>query len=345
VWQDIAVRGTINLGAGPPSGGKTTLLFLILGARLNLGEPVELLGRMVTPAPEGTWIVLIEGEHGETSTCRKIERSCEILRVDDVALQRLIIVARKAVHIGSPEWEDVRRMVAAGLVSDIALDTIARVAPAESNDEAAQVAIFDLVAQTIESAPTEETKPTVWACGHTRKNNKSGGPEDVLGSTQRAGQSDTVFLVEGNKHEGRTQSSLVTFVKLREEPDVYPLPVEYALAWDGDAGKWGMHVQGATADADEPLEARILNQLALGAKTKSALADRLKRSRKDVDDAITVLFDARRIVTADVRVRGQVRKGFALRPADRRRPPPGAPDSIPDEPTDGAPDERTDDVR
>jgi hypothetical protein len=60
-WTDIAILGIIALIAGGPSCGKTTLLFLILVARANLGEPVAILGRGVLPAPTGRFIVLIEG--------------------------------------------------------------------------------------------------------------------------------------------------------------------------------------------------------------------------------------------------------------------------------------------
>lgn len=138
VWVDIAVAGTIVLIAGPPAEGKTTLLFLILAARMNPGEVVKLLGRSIQPAPQGMWIVLIEGEHSESSTSRKLVKSLDLLGLDHAALDRVIIVARKAVLLGSPEWLDVVTLAAAGLVSDIAIDTVARVAPADPNDERQQ---------------------------------------------------------------------------------------------------------------------------------------------------------------------------------------------------------------
>src|SRR6185437_10589352 len=75
VWQDIAVSGTIVLLASGPSEGKTTLLFLLLVARATLGAPVALLGRGVEPASRGKYLVVIEGEHSESSAARKLLRS------------------------------------------------------------------------------------------------------------------------------------------------------------------------------------------------------------------------------------------------------------------------------
>jgi hypothetical protein len=323
VWDDIAVAATINMLAGGPAEGKTTLLFLVLVARMHAGEPIELLGRTVHPAPAGKWIVLIEGEHGEGSTCRKLVRSCELLGVDLEALDRIVIVARKSVRVGSPEWADVTRMVAAGIVSDIALDTIARVAPADANSESEQVAIFDLVARTIEAAPTEADKPTVWAVAHTRKNG-TGGLEDVAGSAQRTGQADTVLLVVGEKEGGRTVASTVTFAKLREEPDDYPEPVTFAIVKQAD-GSRDLVTGADSATHDAPIEERILALLAAGPKTKTNLADKLKCRKTVVEAAITNLFSTRQIQSAEVTFNGRPYKAFGLR-SDARLTPDGTPD-------------------
>ena len=311
VWQDIAVSGTIVLMAGGPAEGKTTLLFLVLVARMHEGPAVELLSRKVTPAPKGKWVVLIEGEHGEVSASRKLVRSCELLNISDLALSRVILVARKAVRIGSVEWKDVCSLVRAGLVSDIALDTIARVAPADANDEAAQVAIFDLVAQAIEEAPNEADKPTVWIVAHTRKGGNGTDVSDVSGSTQRSGQADSVLMVNGEKVDGRVVSSTVTFAKLREDPDEYPVPATFVFVADASG------VKRVTSQEDVPsdtaLEDRILSLLTLGPKTKTTLANALCRSKTDIEAAISALFDARRIVSEKRKVNGRERTHFALR--------------------------------
>jgi hypothetical protein len=308
IFQDIAVAGTIILIAGPPAEGKTTLLFLILAGRLNVGEPIQLLGRRLDPAPKGKWVVLIEGEHSEASTSRKLVKSLGLLGLDDAALDRVIIVARKAVRLGSPEWQDIGHLVAAGLVSDIALDTVARVAPADADNEREQVAIFDAVARTIDLAPTDAVKPTVWAVSHTRKNQTSGGLEDVSGSAQRTGQADTVLMIKGEKVDGRTVSTKVTFQKLREDPDDYPLPVTFSIR-DGV-----VHVSdGAEISDDRTLEARVVESLHRGPKTKTGLSEDLKRSREDVDSAIKNLFAARAITTDYMKIRGKQQKVFKLR--------------------------------
>ena len=329
VWQDIAVSGTIVLLASGPSEGKTTLLFQILIARANLGDAVWLLGRRVQPAPARKYIVLIEGEHAESSAARKLIGSCALLDVDDVALDRVVLIARKAVRIGSAEWADIVHMVAAGLVSDIAIDTVARVAPSDANDEREQVAVFDVVAQAIDAAPSPADRPTVWAAAHTRKNGRTGDLADVSGSAQRTGQADTVMMLAGEKLNGRTVATTVVFAKLREEPAEYPAPVTYSIVSD-DTGRKRLRVAGTSARADgSPLEARILTQLAIGPRTKSALATALGRSRADVDTAITTLFAARRIRSEAITVGGRPFKGFAL----RHREETGPADEVPDEAT------------
>jgi hypothetical protein len=63
------------LVAGKSGDGKTTLLFLVLGARANLEAPITLLGREILPAPPGQFVVLIEGEHSEASAARKLVQS------------------------------------------------------------------------------------------------------------------------------------------------------------------------------------------------------------------------------------------------------------------------------
>lgn len=313
VWRDIAVAATIIVLAGGPGEGKTTLLFLVLIARMNLGDPVDVLGRRVEPAPHGKWIVLIEGEHGETSAGRKLERSCELLGVHNIALQRIVLVARKAVRIGSAAWDDVTKLVAAGLVSDIALDTIARVAPADGNDEREQAAIFDIVAQTIDAAPSEADKPTAWVCAHTRKNATGGDLTDVSGSTQRTGQADTVLLVKGERVDGRTVSSTVTFAKLREEPDDFPTPVTFAIVRTPEGAR-RLDVGDAHGDDDAPLEVRIEHELAIAPRTKNWLATKLHRSKAHIEEAISILFAARHITTTTITTNGREFKAFALRP-------------------------------
>jgi len=311
VWKDIAVAGTIVLVAGPPAEGKTTLLFLILAARANTGAAITFLGRQIEPAPKNSWIVLIEGEHSESSAARKLIRSMQILGIDDAALDRVIVVARKAVKLGSPAWMDVVRLVRAGLVSDIAIDTVARVAPADADNEKDQVAIFDEVAKAIDAAPSPETQPMAWGVAHTRKT-MTGGLADVSGSAQRTGQADSVLLIKGEKVDGRTVSTKVTFEKLREEPDEYPAPVSFAIV--ADTGRPPRIETSCLANVDgRPLETRILELLKVGPKSKKAMCEALHRSHADVDAALTHLFSARDIESVQVPAGNRKVKGFQLR--------------------------------
>ena len=319
-WQDYAVAGTIVLLASGPSEGKTTLLFLILVARASLGRgdrPANawLLEREVHRAPQGRYLVLIEGEHSESSAARKLLGSAAMLEIDEGALDRIIMIARKAVRLGSPEWRDVVRLIAAGLVSDLAIDTVARVAPGEADDERSQVAIFDEVTRAIEMAPAGQERPTVWACAHTRKNGGGDTLADVSGSTQRTGQADSVLLLRGCKVDGRTVATRVVAAKLREEPDEYPAPVTYSIERDevghrhirvlGDEGEGG-------ANDGRPLEDRILDELRAEPRTKTALRERLRRSSDDIEAALSTLFAARRIRTVDTVVGGRSRRAFSL---------------------------------
>ncbi len=320
LWQDIAVAGTVVLVAGPPSEGKTTLVFLILAARLGT-TPVKLLERVILPAPQGRFVVLIEGEHSEASTMRKMVKSLKVMGVDDTGLSRLIVVARKAVIVGSPAWLDIELLIAAGLVSDIGIDTLARVAPAEANDEAAQVAIFNRLAAAIEKGPTEEDRPTVWAIAHTRKGRadaekSSGGLAEVSGSVQRVGQADTVLLVKGEKVDGQTVSSCVSFEKLREDPEDYPKPVKFSIVKGVDGEPMMANATGAANTRPEaPLEERVLEQCRLQPRTKGELKRFFNRSDRDIDTCISNLFDARAISKTMVTKGGREWPAFEARRA------------------------------
>jgi AAA domain len=308
VWQDIATAGGVVLLAGAPGEGKTTLLFLVLLARAAHERAHELLGRTIRGAAKGKYIVLVEGEHSEGSTARKLLASAKMLGIDDSATDHFIVVARRAIAIGSPAWQDIVALVSAGLVSDIAVDTIARIAAADADNEQQQVAIFEAVSQAIESAPAASEKPTVWVVAHTRKNNLTGGLADVSGSTQRTGQADTVLLVKGQRQNGRVASTSVTFAKLRETPNHHPAPATLTIT-DGQI------VDGLAPDIRIPLEDRILELLNAEPKNKNMLARALDRSGKDIEAALTKLFREKKIVSEIRSVRGKSCKFFLPRVA------------------------------
>lgn len=308
-WQGIAVVGTIIVLGGPPGGGKTSLLFLILCARANPTAPISLLGREVRPASEGSFVVLIEGEQSEGSTARKLVRYLEILGLPDDTLDRIIIVARKAVRLGSPEWRDVEAMVRAGVVSDVALDTLARVAPGDANDEREQVTIFDSIAATIETAP-KDRQPTIWIAAHTNKTGDGISADSISGSRQRVGQGDSILTLKPETVDGRTVAATLFFPKLREEQDDDEItPITFTV----NKSKRAIDCTAGPTERDErPLEERILSLLATGAKTKTAIREALHVRTDDVETAISNLFSVRAIAATDVMVSGRPRKAFRL---------------------------------
>jgi len=309
VWDYIATSGLIVLLAAGPGCGKTTLLFLLIVARANRGAPVKVLGYTMAPSPDGTFIVVVENEHSDESAARILRKSCALLHVDESALDRVILVARGNVRIGSPAWGDVETLIKAGLVSDIVLDTLARTAPSDANDEREQVEVFSRIAQAIELAPSPDKRPMCWTAAHTRKHEGAPSLDDVGGSTQRAGQADVVLLLGAQRTADKLSSVKLVFAKVREkDAEDWPEPVEYVVQ------KSGVVVVDAPESDDRPLEQRILEHLELfGPCTKTQIGKKLGRSKADLEPAITTLFQERRIKTDEVKHGNRTYPGFAVR--------------------------------
>jgi hypothetical protein len=310
-WDSVATAGlTILLAAGPGSG-KTTLLAMLVVARANQGQPVSVLGRLVSPAPRGTFLVFVENEHSDESAARILRKACDQLGVSYDALDRIILVARGSVRIGSAVWGDVERLIAVGLVGDVVLDTLARCTPSASsdaNDEQEQGAVFERISQAIELAPMPEARPMCWVAAHTRKCDGIPTLNDVGGSTQRAGQPDVVLLMGANRSAQRVRSVTVVFGKVREkDAEDWPAPVEYVVT------KAGVELLDAPAGDDRPLEERIVCQLARGPQTKTALATALARSRADLEEPISNLFAAHQIAKTTVKLKGRTWPAFEAR--------------------------------
>jgi hypothetical protein len=317
LWWGIATAAIVTMLSGDPGGGKTTLLFLLLAARLNLGSPVNVLGREVKPAPANQYVVLVEAEHSGESSARKIVQSLHLLGIDDQALGRLILVSRQAVKIGSPEWADIVRMVAAGLVSDIALDTLARVSPdaADPNSERDQAQLFGRIYEAIESAPDGVTKPSVWVAAHNRKGGGE-GLSAVSGSGQRVGQVDSLLVVRAILDaDQRVTSAEVTFPKLRERPDDWPGKIEYTVSKDG------LIVLEGDSKSDRPADERVLEYLRhFGPMTANELRKHLELHHRQVQAAVTKLFKDKCITSVEKDVRGKMEKAFAAVDAALCRP-------------------------
>ena len=118
---------------------------------------------------------------------------------------------------------------------------------------------------------------------------------------------------------GKVVSSTVYFKKLRHDPEEHPEPVTITLDRDPETGAPRCRTSGVAVD-ERPLEARMLELLATGPKTKTALSEALGRSRADIEAPLDNLFKARRITTVPTVVRGRSCKAFALRSDTGRTP-------------------------
>jgi hypothetical protein len=301
-WEPVARPGWLVMLGGGVGSGKTSLVFLLVAARLNLGAPVSVLGRRVEPAPKGRWLVLIEGEVDDVATAKKLRKSMQMLGVDESALDRVIVVARKGVVVGDETWGDIEKLIALDLVSDVVIDTLARATRADSNDEQEQAAVFERVTRSVQLANPDE-RPIVWVVGHTRKGDGI-EIEDIAGSSQRVAQMDSVLMVRAAKTPaGKVVSSTVYFKKLRHDPDDHPEPVTMTLDRDPATGQARCTVD-ISADDDRPLETRLLDILERqGPLTRKDIVGALGRNPVDVQSAIDTLFAAGRLCGAKVKRR------------------------------------------
>lgn len=233
VWQDYAPEGGVIVLAGKSGEGKSTLLFALLCARASSAGAIELCERRVELVPQCKRVLLIEGEHSSRSTARKLVKTCDFLGLPHAGLDKILSISRKSVIIGSERWQLIEQLVSLGVISDLAIDTLARCSPvdADANDERAQVAVFDALTRAIERAP--EPKPTVWILAHTRKAaagaDETASLDSVAGSLQRVGQADSVIGIRAMRDEGRVVGAQVSLLKAREEPEDYPGVCEFVL--------------------------------------------------------------------------------------------------------------------
>ncbi len=235
-------------------------------------------------------------------------KACKIAGVDPSALDRILIIARSQLQMGSDAWRELEQLVAAGLVSDVILDTLPQVAPAEANSEEAQAGIMRTMTALIELAPADG-RPVIWPLVHTRKSGAD-ALEDVSGSVQRIGGADTVLIVNPERVDGRVVASKVVFIKLREDPDPspWPLPVTFAI----EGGR--IHLDSPNALAERSPEERVLDFLKRGAKTKNEIKTATHLNSATLEETISLLFATHRITAGpDKLVRNRAHKTFAIR--------------------------------
>ncbi len=227
-WQGVANEGGITMLAGPPSGGKTTLACCLLLLRASI-EGGMLLGRYVRSMRPGRIAVLVEAEHSGSSISRKLVRTCQLLGLPHSTLDRIAIIARKGVEYGDMRWVELEALFKANVVSDVMIDTLARVAPLDANDERVQTSLFAAMGALLESASRESA---LWLVAHTRKPTKTDEEPtiaDVSGATARTGQCDSVALILSNKQSGKSVSSTIHWPKIREAEE-HVAPTTYAIA-------------------------------------------------------------------------------------------------------------------
>jgi hypothetical protein len=179
-------------------------------------------------------------------------------------------------------------MIAAGLVSDIILDTLARVGLGDANEERAQVEVFNAINAAIEAAPTPETRPIVWVAAHVRKSGE-GLPsiDDISGSTQRAGAADVIITSCAYRDEGGNVSHVkVGFPKWREknaEDRLDPVAFEQSRS--------SYRLLDAPEPSTKPLPDLIVDLLARERRSMSRnkIATCLGRNKADVGVALKTL--------------------------------------------------------
>jgi hypothetical protein len=233
VWDQIVVAGTLNVVGGASTSGKTTLLFLLAILRAGAIQS-SFLGHVVKPAPSGQFVVIVEAEQSAAAASRKLKRCQLALRAPAESLDRIILIAREQLIVGSPDWVHLSNLCAAGLVSDVILDTLASTTNADGNDEKAQGEIFRTLVKTVRSSPAA-TPTTLWLAAHTRKS-ETLTLADIAGAHQRIAQVDTGILIETvkDKDTGAIKYSTVHFAKLKEEIDgPHPVPVRYRVTVKG----------------------------------------------------------------------------------------------------------------
>ena len=211
VWHPYIVGKTVNTLGGPPAAGKSTLLFWFLVARAS-SRPLMVLGRTVTPAPAGQWVVLVEEQH-EAGAARKLLRAVRDLHADPECLQRILVLARDPVIVGDVTWGEVGALAASGLVSDVAVDTLANCTKEQANDEQEQIELYRKF-KAIANAGV-----TVWVVAHSRKNSDDAWHlADLSGSQQRGAQSDSVCMLEIHRDKDGNKNAITAhWEKLREE--------------------------------------------------------------------------------------------------------------------------------
>jgi hypothetical protein len=134
-----------------------------------------------------------------------------------------------------------------------------------------------------------------------------------------------VLIVKGKKVKGRTVSSRVTFQKLRETPEDYPDPIDFALVRDVVDGTLSIQTTAAdSADEDArqttppprfgpPLSEQIAAHLReRGPATRSSLRVHFRLSEDRLRRALCVLEEQRTVTNGSALIQGRKRQVVQL---------------------------------
>jgi hypothetical protein len=296
VWADILESAHLAIVAGPIGVGKTTLAILLIVALANpTGSPVEVLGHLVTPVPDGQMVVFVEEENSARSVARKLRDACQMLGLPErETLDRVVTFCRCGARLAAETTDgavfmEILKAAKADLVGAVIVDSWATCVTGDSNSEEDQA----LGAKCLRKLVTESGSPVV-VLAHTRKGTAD-SLDDVAGSHQRAAAADVVLLVNAERQDGRVLSSKVVFAKLRDCVDEYPAPATFSIAKD-EAGAWRVATNASARPDDRPAHERVHAFLERrGMSTKTEMREALTMSSTTLEQALSVLFSERRI--------------------------------------------------
>ena len=323
VWSGIIASGHAVEVCGPSASGKSTFTTLLAVATANPGEPVQLLGREVTPIAPGKAVLLVNEENGRASAVRQIDRAIEVLGLPpEQTWERVMLVSRAGVRARPLTGTRCRprrgrqgrrrpRGARRGLRSR-RLDTRAKifVGLGASRDEEAGADASAMVTRLAEVAGCP-----VIVVSHTRK----GGGEDlddVSGSVQRAAGADVVLIVRAKKSRGGgVESSRIAVAKLRDDDGgEWPEPMAFTLAREDE--HWTLSSAAEDDDGDEDGDGAAHERVhALltrrGEMTGRQIRDELRMSNKALTEALRVLGAERRLTSSTRSVGGRPRQMYA----------------------------------
>lgn len=325
VWSGIIASGHAVEVCGPSASGKSTFTTLLAVATANPGEPVQLLGREVTPIAPGKAVLLVNEENGRASAVRQIDRAIEVLGLPpEQTWERVMLVSRAGVRarpltgdeVQAPargdKWAAIVRAARDGAFGLVVLDTRAKifVGLGASRDEEAGADASAMVTRLAEVAGCP-----VIVVSHTRK----GGGEDlddVSGSVQRAAGADVVLIVRAKKSRGGgVESSRIAVAKLRDDDGgEWPEPMAFTLAREDE--HWTLSSAAEDDDGDEDGDGAAHERVhALltrrGEMTGRQIRDELRMSNKALTEALRVLGAERRLTSSTRSVGGRPRQMYA----------------------------------